>query len=396
MSGKRILHVDMDAFFAAVEQRDHPEYRGRPVVIGARPGGRGVVSTASYEARRFGIHSAMPIGQAYQRCPNAVFLRGDRQRYSEASAQVMQILAQYSPLVEQVSIDEAYVDISGSERLLGEPRLLGQKIKEHIARALRLPLSVGIGPNRLIAKLASEHDKPDGLCVVNDDEVLDFLAPLPISALRGVGPRLQQKLRASHIHRVHELRTWSLKQLTQRFGDNTGHMLYRQARGQGSSELHPDEQRKQISNETTFQKDTEDTQILQQTLQKLAAEVGRKARRHALRGRVVHLKVRFSGFETHSRQRRLDQGINSDARIAAEAWSLYEQSGFGGRPLRLIGLGISDWSAQKKEGQLGLFDAAADEDAEGRHKAQQIYETIDRLNAKYGSQVLGFAHLLKK
>lgn len=384
----RILHLDMDAFFAAVEQRDHPEYRGRPVVIGALPGHRGVVATASYEARRFGIHSAMPIHQAYQRCPDAVYLRPDGRRYAEASQAVMTILHDYSPLVEQVSIDEAYVDISGSDRLFGPAEKMASEIKNRIVSELHLPLSIGVGPNRLIAKLASEHDKPDGLCIVDDDEVLDFLAPLPISNLRGVGPKLQSKLRQSHIQTVRDLRQWSSKQLEQRFGENTGQMLYLQARGQGSSTLHPDEERKQISKEKTFQEDTADPDVLRRALFSLAAEVGRKARSKNLRGHVVHLKFRFPGFETHSRQQHLSQGINTDDRIANEAWALYQNSGFAGRPLRLIGLGISEWQGPDNK-QLGLFAEKPEQ------SKAPIYAAMDQVNSRFGSQVIGFANILK-
>ena len=381
-----ILHIDMDAFFAAVEQRDHPELRGQPVIIGALPGHRGVVSTCSYEARKFGVRSAMPINEAYRRCPQGIYLRGDGQRYSSASAKVMAILGDFSPLVEQVSIDEAYVDISGTERLLGEPRELGQQIKDRIQKELQLPASIGIGPNRLIAKLASEHDKPDGLCVVTQDQVLDFLAPLPVAALRGVGPKLQQQLKAAGLHDVVSLRRWPLAHLQQRFGPSLGQMLYNQARGIGSQHVGETRERKQISKETTFAHDVSDADILQSTLHQLAAQVARKARAKGFLGRVVSLKIRFAGFETHSRQRRLAQGINSDLRLAQEAWRLYLEGQFAQQPVRLIGLGLSDWQTAPPQQQLGLFSPPAPDTDN-----PALYSALDQLKDRFGASVIGFA-----
>ncbi len=219
---RQVMHVDMDAFFAAIEQRDHPEYRGRPVVVGARPGGRGVVATASYEARRYGVGSAMPISEAYRRCPHAVYLRPDLERYGAVSRQVMVILEQVSPLVEPVSIDEAYLDISGLERLCGRPERIATRIKEEVRAELGLTLSVGIGPNRLIAKLASDYRKPDGLTWVRPDQVQAFLDPMPVARLRGVGTRSQERMHRLGVQRVEQLRGYALEDLQRHFGAKGG------------------------------------------------------------------------------------------------------------------------------------------------------------------------------
>ncbi|MES9903804.1 MAG: DNA polymerase IV, partial [Sedimenticola sp.] len=226
-----IMHIDMDAFFASVEQRDHPEYRGRPVVIGAQPGRRGVVSTCSYEARRFGIHSAMPISEAYRRCPNAVYLSPSMTSYSEVSRQVMEVLRGISPVVEQASVDEAYVDITGLKRLFGAPREIGELVRREVRAALNLTCSVGIGPNRLIAKLASDFNKPDGLTIVPYQQVYHFLDPMPVSRLRGVGKQTLKTVQRLGIRNVAQLRGYSLEFLQQYFGNRGGEHLYHQARG---------------------------------------------------------------------------------------------------------------------------------------------------------------------
>ena len=216
----------MDAFFAAVEQRDRPECRGRPVVVGARPGRRGVVSTCSYEARVFGIRSAMPISEAYRRCPDAIYLKPDMPRYAEASRQVLEVLESVSPVVEPVSVDEAYLDISGLARLYGPPRSIAGLVKERIWQRTGLSCSVGVGPNRLIAKLASEHDKPDGLIVVAAEEIETFLDPMPLSNLRGVGPRTLKTVQHLGIKNVRQLRTMPLDLLSSYFGETLGCRIY--------------------------------------------------------------------------------------------------------------------------------------------------------------------------
>ncbi len=378
---KWILHLDMDAFFASVEQRDHPEYQGRPVVVGAMPGRRGVVSTCSYEARRFGIRSAMPISEAHRRCPNAVYLRPDMDRYAAVSRQVMELLNDISPVVEPVSIDEAYVDITGLERLMGTPEEIGRFTKQKIREATGLTCSVGIGPNRLIAKLASEHRKPDGLMVVLPEEVQPFLDPMPVSNLRGVGAKTRQGLERLGIRTVARLRACTLELLQSHFGNKGGSHLYHQARGIASDRVGDEAGRQSISKENTFNVDTTDQQVLRETLRGLAAEVGQIARRKGLKGQVVSLKIRLQGFETHTRQQKLAEATNVDGRILDTAWELYCDSGFAGRAVRLIGVGISEWGEGVR--QEDLFDSG-----EHRKREEELYATLDRVNEKFGTGVL--------
>ena len=384
MSGsthKWIMHVDMDAFFASVEQRDHPEYRGKPLVVGALPGRRGVVATCSYEARAFGIRSAMPISEAYRRCRHAIYLRPDMPRYTESSRRVLRALGNISPLVEAVSIDEAYLDISGLQRLFGEPAEIGRRCKHEIYAATGLKCSVGIGPNRLVAKLASDYRKPDGLVVVAPEQVQDFLDPLPVSRLRGVGDRLARSVRNRGIEQVAELRGYSLAQLQRQFGDKAGRLLHDQARGLASDQVGERVGRRSISKESTFHADLSDPQVLRDRLRRLAAGVGRTARREGLEGRVVTLKIRLQDFRTHTRQRRLSEPLNGDADIFRISWELYQGSGFSGRPLRLLGVGLSDWG---ESGGIGdLFD-----DGVRRERNKRLYDTLDKATAKFGAGAL--------
>ncbi|MEW8044567.1 MAG: DNA polymerase IV [Candidatus Sedimenticola endophacoides] len=312
---KWIMHLDMDAFFAAVEQRDHPEYRGRPLVVGARPGGRGVVSTCSYEARRYGIRSAMPISEACRRCPDAIYLRPDMARYTEASRRVMAVLDEVSPLVEQVSVDEAYLDISGLERLFGSPARIGRLTKRKVFEAVGLTCSVGIGPNRLIAKLASDYRKPDGITLVAPDAVQAFLDPMPVANLRGVGPATLGLLQRLGIRTVAQLRALPLELLQAHLGERGGSHLHAQARGRGSDRIEAAGQRQSVSKETTFGQDVTDIQVLKNCLRQLASDVGHTLRREGLWGRVATFKVRLPGFETHTRQRLLGEAVDSDVAI---------------------------------------------------------------------------------
>ena len=375
-----VMHLDMDAFFAAIEQRDHPEYRGRPVVVGAWPGTRGVVATCSYEARKFGVHSALPISEAFRRCPDAVFLQPNHRLYVQVSGQVMEILRQLSPLVEPISIDEAFVDVSGLERLSGPPEAVGREAKRRIHDELGLSASVGIGPNRLIAKLASDFEKPDGLTVVPPDQVLDWLGPMPVGRLRGVGPRAQKALVRLGINTVAQLRRWTLADLTRQFGDKWATALYHQSRGIASDHVGTREERKSLSKEVTFNEDVSNLDELLAVLLRLAGEVGRGVRREGLRGRVVTLKIRLAGFETHTRQVRLAHGTCSDRTIYAEAKALLLGSGHVGRPVRLIGLGLSDWEAQEG-GQLDM--PFVDE-----RRDDGLFAAVDRINRRFGKSAV--------
>ncbi|WPL17488.1 DNA polymerase IV [Thiorhodovibrio winogradskyi] len=382
-----ILHVDLDAFFAAIEQRDHPEWRGRPLVVGAQPGGRGVVATCSYEARRFGVHSAMPITQAARRLPpETVYVRPRVAHYAQVSAQIMAVLATISPRIERVSIDEAYLDVSGLTALFGPPRVIGEQVKGSIRQAVGLTASVGIGPNRLIAKLASDYHKPDGLTVVLEEQVADFLAPMPFNVLRGMGVKTAPRLARLGVKTVGDLRELSLETLRQHCGARAGTQFYYQARGIADDRLYPDRERLSISKERTFPEDVTDPKQLAETLHWAAREVAWTARQTGRLGRVVTLKVCFYPFETHTRSRSLRVPTADEQDLYQVAWSLLaSEATWTGRPVRLIGLGLSGWSQPTTGQQLDLFETAET----GRNPADNgLTETLDAIRHRFGAEAI--------
>jgi DNA polymerase IV len=374
--------MDLDAFFTSCEQLENPEYRGLPVVVGARPGQRGVVAAASYEARRYGIHSAMPIAEAFRRCPDAVYLRPDLETYRRYSQQVFRILETITPAVEAASIDEAYLDVTGLERLSGTPEAIGHEIKQRILSGTGLTASVGIGPNRLIAKLGSEFRKPDGLTVVTPEQVLDFLAPMPVSNLRGLGQQTLKIFNRLGIRTVAQLRSIPLPQLQQHLGEKAAASFHRQAFGIASDEIVSDRRRKSISKETTFEVDIQDPTVLHAVLRGLAADVARTARREGLSGYVVTLKIRFAGFDTYTRQHKRTTPTCDERAMFKTAWQLFLDSKLPQKPVRLIGIGISDWS-EDQPAQADLFDQP-----ERREDDRRLLETIDAITEKFGSNLL--------
>lgn len=377
-----VMHVDLDAFYASVEQRDHPEWHGRPVVVGAKPGKRGVVATCSYEARRYGVHSAMPISEAARRLPaDTVYVRPRMADYVRVSAKIMDVLESVvSPVVEKVSIDEAYLDVSGLERLIGTPEMVGRKAKEAIRGAVGLSASVGIGRNRLIAKLASDYEKPDGLTVVTPEQTQAFLDPLPLSVLRGVGVKTAPLLRQMGLRTVADVRRTSLEELRSRLGAQSGTHVYEQARGNASSAVYAVTERKSISKESTYNEDVTDPEVLRDTLRWAAQEVGYLGRREGYKGRVVTLKIRFRGFDTHTRSRSLSVPTANDLEIFRAAWALFESEDWAGKPVRLIGLGISGWG-RPADLQEDLF-SAKDEALQGEQEI--LDEALDEISRKFG------------
>jgi DNA polymerase-4 len=376
-----VMHVDLDAFYAAIEQRDHPQWRGVPVVVGAQPGRRGVVATCSYEARRYGVHSAMPISEAVRRLPpETVFVRPRMEDYARVSRQVMSVLETISPLVEKVSIDEAYLDVFGLEQLVGPPEVIGQRAKAAIREAVGLSASVGIGPNRLIAKLASDYRKPDGLTLVPPDHVRRFLDPMPLTVLRGVGVKTAPRLQRMGLGTVADVRRLSLEELRRCLGAQAGTHVYSQSRGLADDRVYPASERKSISKETTFAEDVTDSSILKDTLRGAAQEVGFIARHEGRKGAVVTLKIRFRPFETHTRSRTLPLRTASDSEILRAAWSLFELEQWAGKPVRLIGLGLSGW---EEEGGL-QGDLFGTEASEPHPKDQLLDETLDAIRRKFG------------
>ncbi len=374
--------MDLDAFFASCEQQAHPEYRGRPVVVGALPGHRGVVAAASYEARRFGIRSAMPIAEAHRRCPDAVFVRPQMDRYRRLSRQVFEILTSITPCMEAASIDEAYLDVSGLEKLFGTPEVIARTIKQRINEQTGLTASVGIGPNRLIAKLGSEYRKPDGLTVVAPDQVLGFLAPMPVANLRGLGRQTQKIFQRLGIKTVAELRTFPQHTLVKHLGETAAERFRQQAFGIASDQVFTERQRKSISKETTFEPDVQDHPLLRDALRRLAADVARTARRESLSGSVVTLKIRFAGFETYTRQHTLPASTHDERDLLTTAWQLFLSGNLPDKPVRLIGVGISGWNDDQPE-QADLFAAQVQ-----REDKQRVLNTIDDVSEKFGKGLL--------
>jgi nucleotidyltransferase/DNA polymerase involved in DNA repair len=359
-----IIHVDMDAFFAAVEQRDNPALRGKPVVVGADPKdgkGRGVVSTASYEARAYGIHSAQPISQAYRCCPHAVFLPVDMEKYGRESDRVRQILSAFTPQLEFVSIDEAHLDVSGSLRLFGGKRELARQLQQRIERETGLTASLGVAPNKLVAKIASDLQKPRGLVVVEPEEVEQFLRPLEVRRLPGVGPKLQQALTALGVRTIGDLADRPREELQERFGAG-GLSLWDMAHGIDDSPVEEEREVKSIGHEHTFEVDTNDAAVIRATLMELCERTARRLRKAGLEGRTVTTKVRFEDFTTVTRRQTLEAGTVAEA---AEIFRMAEQNHVaahaGRRKVRLVGVTVSGLQqAGKAPGgrQTRLFGAA--------------------------------------
>jgi DNA polymerase-4 len=336
---RRILHMDMDAFFAAVEEGRRPELRGKPVVIGGSgdPTKRGVVSTANYEARKYGIHSAMPLRTAYRLCPHAVFLPVDYGEYSRVSRTVKETLRESSPVMEDVGIDEAFLDISDSPEA---PEEVARKIKERIRDRTGLTCSIGIAPNKLLAKIASDMRKPDGLTVIRQEEVRRVLGPLPVRKLWGVGPKTEKHLVDMGIRTVGELSALPLDELMGHFGKSYGQYLYEASRGIDDSPLVTEWRAKSASRETTFERDTSEWDVISRTLAGLAREVASEMKERGLRGRTVTVKVRFSDFKTHTRAKTLPEAVDSLEVIRRTAFEALGRLDLKGRKVRLIGVRV--------------------------------------------------------
>lgn len=383
---RQILHIDLDAFYAAVEQRDRPEWAGLPVVVGAAPGHRGVVATCSYEARRYGVRSAMPISEALRRLPpETIYVRPDMQRYAYVSQQVMETLATLSPVLEPVSIDEAFLDVTGLERLFGPPVAIGRRAKTLIKDAVGLTASVGIGPNRLIAKLASERDKPDGLTVVEREGVSAFLDPMPLEVLRGLGAKTAPKLKRLGLNTVADVRRLPLEQLRQALGARQGTAVHQQAQGIADNRIEPARRRQSISKETTFEADVTDPAVLRATLRWAAQEVGYLARRTGQLGSQVTLKLRLHDFETHSRSRTLASPSADDRVLFRTAWQLYHTGPWRERPVRLIGLGLSGWP-DPPPGQLDLFQQQHSATKEALDT--RLTRALDSIRDRFGDGII--------
>ncbi|MBP1704589.1 MAG: dinB [Chloroflexi bacterium] len=383
VSGTTILHVDLDAFFAAVEQRDRPELRGRPVIVGGAPGSRGVVSAASYEARRFGVRSAMPLRTAAALCPDGVFVPVNGRKYRHASGLVMDILRRFTPRIEQISIDEAFLDVAGSEALFGPPPTIAVAIKEAVRAEVGLTVSVGVASTKLVAKVASDLRKPDGLVVVPAGQEAAFLAPLPISRLWGVGPQTQAVLAELGADTIGELAAMPVDALVRRLGQH-GAELHDRALGIDPSPVSGDVAAKSVSHEHTFSTDTTDQEKIEATILALAEGVAERLRHGGVRASTVTVKVRDSTFRTVTRQRRLAIPTDLAEPIYRTALELARPE-IRGRRIRLVGVA---GSGLEEPAQLALF---AEEDPRRR----RVAEAADSIRSRFGRRSVTRARLLR-
>jgi DNA polymerase-4 len=383
-SARTILHADLDAFFAAVEQRDNPALRGKPVIVGGGgPSDRGVVSTASYEARVFGVRSAMPLRTAGALCPHGVFVPVNGRKYAEVSKQVMAIFRRFSPLVEPLSIDEAFLDVTGTEQLLGTGEDAARKMKQAVHDETDLTVSVGVASNRLVAKIASDLRKPDGLVVVPRGDEADFLAPLAIERLWGVGASTRRHLAEFGVATIGDLAALPEDVLVRRFGHH-GRDLALRSRGIGDTVVGGHDAAKSVSHENTFDVDQSDWEVLEQTLLALSENVARRLRASGLVTSTVSVKIRNSAFETITRQRTLRQPTDLGEEIWRVAVELTKREVRGQR-IRLLGVAASGLGEQR---QLSLFEGAGDD------RRRRATEAADAVRKKFGSKAIGRARLL--
>ena len=374
-----IIHVDMDAFYASVEIRDNPKLIGKPVVVGGSPSGRGVISAASYEARKFGIYSAMPSREALRKCSSLVFVKSRMSHYAAVSREIRQIFFEFTSLVEPLSLDEAFLDVSGCQRLFGTAPDIARQIKSKIFADTGLIASAGVAPNKFLAKVASDLHKPDGLTIVDHNEIQSFLDPLSISRVWGIGPKTQKKFTRLGVQTIAQLRQLDLKVLQSQIGDSAQH-FYNLARGIDSRPVVPDRIAKSVSHEHTFPVDIYDDEVLCAWLHELADLVGRRLRRHDIFSKTVQLKLRYDDFETITRRKTI-QPTHSTQTLFETAAQLLSAIDRHSRGVRLIGLGTANLSRSAPI-QLSLFDQ------EDKNKQSRVDEISDSIRDKFGQQSL--------
>ncbi|CAD5995898.1 DNA polymerase IV [Agreia sp. COWG] len=393
-SSATMLHIDMDAFFASVELLDHPELRGQPVIIG-HAGGRGVVTSATYEARRLGVHSAMPVSVAMRLAPKAHILPPHMKLYQHYSAEVMRIFRDVTPLVEPLSIDEAFLDVSGARRLLGAPRTIAELVRARVLAETGLTCSVGASSTKFIAKMASQRAKPDGVLVVPQSEILNFLHPLPIGALWGVGASTEASLARLGIKTVKELAETPIATLTRAVGEASGHKLQALASGIDPRGIVLERQEKSVGHEVTFEFDVGDRRVLHRELLKQANQVAVRLRKAGLEGRTVALKLRFSDFTTITRSRTLSEPTDLGKLIYDEAKAILDALDLrDDQRVRLIGVRAEQLvEAGSVTQQPSLWIEESEAQADGWRDAER---TIDKLAARFGSGAVGPASLLNR
>jgi DNA polymerase-4 len=388
---RTILHVDMDAFYAAVEQRDHPECRGKPVIVGSDPKGgkgRGVVATCSYEARKFGVHSAQAISKAWKLCPQGVYVRPDMQKYARVSTRVMNILAEFTDMLEPLSIDEAFLDVTGSTELFGSGPEIARKIKRRIQEELQLTASVGVAANKFVAKVASDLKKPDGLVLVEPGGEKEFLAPLPVGRLWGVGPKTEAYLKKIGLERIGQLASLGQGDLISRLGKSGAH-LWQLAQGIDDRPVLPGEEFKSIGHEITFEHDTTDLALLHRTLLDLTERVAYRLRTQGVRARTITIKYREADFSTYTRRASLNEPADTSEKILPMATKLLNGLIREGVPVRLIGVYAGNLETRAAGNQMSLFNQAPQKD-------RKLAAALDDIAQRFGGQAITRAALVTK
>lgn len=384
-----VFHIDLDAFYASVEQHDNPSLKGKPVIVGALPGTRGVVSACSYEARKYGLHSAMPISRAFRKCPDGVYLPVRMKRYMEVSGKIMNIIKEYSPDFQQISVDEAFLDMTGTGRLYGPPVIAAKHIKDRIQKETGLTLSIGIAPNKYLAKLASEYKKPDGLYRIVPGQEEKFLDSLHLKDLWGVGKKTLERLSELNIRTVRELRLYPLHILTSMLGDAMGEFLYNAVRGTSPDIHHTEPKSHSISNEVTFESDRKDIEGLQRVILELCHHVMHRLLKEKGKSKTVCIKLRYFNFHTISAQHTVRHWISSTEEMYRIAASLFESRWDGYSPLRLVGIGLSNVVKTDVHSQAELFENKTD-------KKKKAEEAVFKIKSEMGDVRITKASLMKK
>jgi DNA polymerase IV len=376
-----IIHVDMDAFYASVEIRDNPKLASLPVVVGGSPTGRGVVAAASYEARKFGIHSAMPSSQAIRLCPKLVFIKPRMDHYAGISRQIRDVFHSFTDQVEPLSLDEAFMDVTGSELLFGSAETIAKAIKQRIKSEIGLTASAGVAPNKFLAKVASDLEKPDGLVIVSPSEIQEFLDPLPISRVWGIGKQTQKKFDSLGVKTIQQLRQLPMTTLRAMFGLNSEH-FWKLSRGEDTRRVVPDREAKSISHETTFYQDIDQIETLHAWMLELVDQVARRLRRYKIVGRTVQIKIRYSDFETITRSQTISEPTNTTQILVDVALELLHSSSQQiQRGIRLLGMGVSQLRESGYQ-QLSLFDDADEQ------RAKKMDAMGDTIRDKFGNGAL--------
>jgi DNA polymerase-4 len=377
---RAVIHLDMDAFYAAVEVLDSPELKGKPVIVGGSRA-RGVVSSASYEARKYGVHSAQPIATAARLCPQGIFLPVRMWRYQELSQQIFKIFQRFSPLVEPLSLDEAFLDVTGSTRLFGSPEKIATKIKQQVVEETGLTVSAGVAPSKFVAKIASDMQKPDGLTIVPEGKVEEFLEPLPIEKMWGVGKATRKILAHLGVRTIGDLGLLSAKLLVRKLGKQGLH-LYLLAKGVDEREVEPEREVKSIGHEDTYPRDISDLEEARKQLLSLATRVARRLRGYGLVGKTVTLKVKYHDFVQITRSITLGEPTDDSTKIFQTCCDLLAKTEVGKRPVRLLGVSLSQLSDWDDTEQLALFSVGEPD------KRRRLNKALDTISEKFGDEAI--------